>query len=136
MGSLEFEDEVFDLARMRDAERAHELRGERVRRVIARHRATGEVAGHTYLVVRPWAPREAGQWDTSVAAPHRGHRLGFALKIEMLRWLAEEEPRVEVVETWNNTDNTPMISVNEALGYRWSRTFAVFERQVSPPSVG
>jgi RimJ/RimL family protein N-acetyltransferase len=134
-GALDFEDEVFDLDRMRDAERAHELRGERVRRVIARHRGTGEVAGHTYLVVRPWAPREAGQWDTSVAAAHRGHRLGFALKIEMLRWLAEEEPQVEVIETWNNADNTPMIKVNEALGYRLSRTFATFQKQV-PPSVG
>ena len=132
MGSLTFEDEVFDLDRMRDAERAHELRGERVRRVVARHRTTREVAGHTYLVVRPWAPREAGQWDTSVAAPHRGHRLGLALKIEMLRWLAEEEPQVEVVETWNNADNVPMIKVNEALGYRLSRTFATYQRQIAP----
>ena len=134
MGSLAFEDEVFDLARLRDAARAHQLRGGRNRRVIARHRTTGEVAGHTYLVVRPWAPHEAGQWDTSVAAPHRGHRLGFALKIEMLRWLAEEEPQVEVVETWNNTDNTPMIKVNEALGYRLSRTFVTFQKQLAPPS--
>ena len=131
MGSLAFEDEVFDLARMRDAERAHELRGERVRRVIARHRTTGEIAGHTYLVVRPWAPREAGQWDTSVTAAHRGHRLGIALKIEMLRWLAEEESQVEVVETWNNVDNTPMIKVNEALGYRLSRTFATWAKQLA-----
>ena len=128
MGALTCEDEVFDLARMRDAERAHELRGERVRRVIARHRGTGEVAGHTYLVVRPWAPREAGQWDTSVARAHRGHRLGLALKIEMLRWLAEEEPQVEVVETWNNVDNAPMIKVNEALGYRLSRTFMTVQK--------
>lgn len=134
MGSLTFEDEVFDLDRMRDAERAHALRGERARRVVARHRGSGEVAGHTYLLVRPWAPREADQWDTSVARPHRGHRLGLALKIEMLRWLAEEEPQVEAVETWNNADNTPMITVNEALGYRLSRTFATFQNQLPPVS--
>lgn len=136
MGSLVFEDEVFDLARMRDAERARVLRGERMRRVVARHRMTGEVAGHTYLVVRPWAPQEAYQYDTAVARNHRGHRLGVALKIEMLRWLAEGEPQLEVIATWNNVDNTPMISVNEAMGYRLSRTFATFQRVLTPMSVG
>jgi RimJ/RimL family protein N-acetyltransferase len=133
-GSLTFEDEVYDLDRMRDGERARVLRGERMRRVVARHRETGEVAGHTYLVVRPWAPREAYQYDTSVARHHRGHRLGLALKIEMMRWLAEVEPQLEVIETWNNVDNLPMINVNEALGYRLSRTFAVFQRQLAPTS--
>ena len=134
MGSLVFEDEVFDLDRMREGERARVLRGERTRRVVARHRETGEVAGHTYLAVRPWAPREAYQYDTAVARAHRGHRLGVALKIEMMRWLAETEPQVEVVATWNNVDNHPMIDVNEALGYRLSRTFAMFQRQLPPPS--
>jgi GNAT superfamily N-acetyltransferase len=135
-GSLDVEDEVYDLDRMRDGERARVLRGERMRRVVARHRGTGEVAGHTYLVVRPWAPREAYQYDTAVARTHRGHRLGVALKIEMMRWLTEVEPQLAVIATWNNVDNLPMINVNEALGYQLSRTFAVFQRQLTPPSVG
>ncbi|GAB2572485.1 GNAT family N-acetyltransferase [Microlunatus antarcticus] len=134
MGDLAFEDEVFDLDRMRDAERARALRGERIRRVVARHRTTGKMAGHTYLAVRPWAPREALQYDTAVTRDHRGHRLGLALKIEMMRWLAETEPQVEVVETWNNVDNLPMIKVNEALGYRLSRTFAMYQRVLTPRS--
>jgi hypothetical protein len=46
----------------------------------------------------------------------------------MMRWLAESEPGVEVIETWNNADNNYMISVNEAIGYRLSRVFAMFER--------
>jgi GNAT superfamily N-acetyltransferase len=133
MGSLVFEDEVYDLDRLREGEQARVLRGERARRVVARHRLTGEVAGHTCLVVRPWAPREAYQYDTAVARAHRGHRLGVALKIEMMRWLAEVEPQLEVVATWNNVDNTPMITVNEALGYRLSRTFAMFEKRLLPP---
>ncbi len=139
MGALTFEDEVYDLDRMRDGELARVLRGDRVHRVVARHRRTGEVAGHTYLAVRPWAPREAYQHDTAVARDHRGHRLGVALKIEMMRWLAEVEPRLEVVATWNNVENTPMIRVNEALGYRLSKTFATYQRQLdapTPPSVG
>ena len=94
------------------------------------------MAGHTYLAVRPWAPREALQYDTAVAGGHRGHRLGIALKIEMMRWLADTEPQVEVVATWNNADNLPMIKVNEALGYRLSKTFATYQRVLTPPSVG
>ncbi|MGI3784739.1 MAG: GNAT family N-acetyltransferase [Janthinobacterium lividum] len=136
MGSLDFEDEIFDLDRMRETERARVLRGERAYRVVARHRATGEVAGHTYLVVRPWAPREAYQYDTAVARDHRGHRLGVALKIEMVRRLAEAEPQLEVVATWNNVDNHPMIKVNEALGYRLSETFALFQKVLGQTSAG
>ena len=132
MGALVFEDELYDLDRMRAVERAAELRRDRIRRVVARHRSTGEVAGHTVVVVRPWAPRVAYQYDTAVARDHRGHRLGLALKIEMMRWLAEAEPQLEVVETWNNTENAPMIAVNEALGYRLSREFTMFQRQLTP----
>ena len=40
----------------------------------------------------------------------------------MMRWLAEAEPQLEVLETWNNADNRFMISVNELLGYRLSAT--------------
>ena len=130
MGGLTFEDEVFDLERMRNIERAHVLRGERLHRVLARHRDDGELAGHTVVVVPPWDPVRGEQGDTAVAREHRGHRLGLALKIEMMRWLAEAEPQLEVIETWNNVDNTLMIRVNEALGYRLSREFAMFERKL------
>ena len=81
----------------------------------------------------PWwspirsGPRSACQADTAVARSHRGHRLGLLLKIDMMRWLAEAEPQVEVIETWNNVDNDFMINVNEALGYRLSQVYATYE---------
>ena len=59
---------------------------------------------------------------------HRGHRLGLLLKIEMMRWLAEAEPQIAEIVTWNNADNRYMIDVNEAIGYRLSRVFAMYER--------
>ena len=130
MGGLAFEDEVFDLDRMRNSERAHALSGERLHRVLARREDDGELAGHTFVVIRPWDPTRGGQWDTAVAREHRGHRLGLALKIEMMRWLADVEPQLEVLETWNNADNLPMITVNELLGYRVSREFAMHQRQL------
>ena len=127
MGELTFEHEVFDLARLQDSETARRRRGERSYRVIARHRETGEVGGHTMVVTHPLRPAVAGQADTAVARAHRGHRLGLLLKIDMLRWLAEVEPQIEVIDTWNNVDNDFMIRVNEALGYRLSQVFATYE---------
>ena len=128
MGDLTFEDEVFDLARLRDVETARQGRGDTIYRIAARHRTTGEVGGHTVMIVNPLEPRYGHQGDTAVHRDHRGHRLGLLLKIDMLRWLAETEPGLTEISTWNHADNRYMIDVNEAIGYRLSRVFAMYER--------
>ena len=133
MGDLTWEREVFDADLLRDIETAREGRGDRLYRVVARHRGTGVLGGHTDgRVDRPRRPTWAFQGDTAVARDHRGHRLGLLLKIEMMAWLAEAEPQVELVETWNQADNTHMIAVNEALGYRLDRVFHMHELQLAP----
>jgi GNAT superfamily N-acetyltransferase len=132
MGDLTYEDEKFDLQRVQDLETALLGRGECGYRVIARHRETGEVGGHTMVITHPLRPDVGMQADTAVARQHRGHRLGLLLKIDMMRWLAEVEPQLKVIETWNNADNTFMINVNEALGYRMSRIFNVYELRLQP----
>ena len=45
----------------------------------------------------------------------------------MMAWLAETEPQLEHIETWNQADNGYMISVNEAIGYRLDRVFNMYE---------
>jgi GNAT superfamily N-acetyltransferase len=130
MGDLTYEDEKFDVQRLRDLETALLGRGECAYRVIARHRETGEVGGHTVVMVHPLRPEVGGQGDTAVARHHRGHRLGLLLKIDMMRWLEDAEPQLKIIETWNNADNKFMINVNEALGYRLSRIFNMYERRI------
>jgi GNAT superfamily N-acetyltransferase len=132
MGDLTYEDEKFDLQRLQDFETALIGRGDLGYRVIARHRATGEVGGHTVVVTQQLQRQFGMQADTAVARHHRGHRLGLLLKIDMMRWLAEVEPQLKIIETWNNADNTFMINVNEALGYRLSRTFNMYELRLQP----
>jgi len=127
MGDLTYENEKFDVQRLQDYETALLGRGERAYRVIARHRQTGEVGGHTVVATHPLRPEIAGQADTAVARQHRGHRLGLLIKIDMMHWLAEAEPQLKIIQTWNNVDNAFMINVNEALGYRLSRTFNMYE---------
>jgi len=119
LDDLEIEDEVFSAERMRNYETATELRGQRLYRVIARHTETGELAGHTAVGIyadRPWL---GYQHDTSVVREHRGHRLGLLLKTAMNLWLAEVEPELKSLDTWNAESNDHMIAVNEELGYRW-----------------
>jgi GNAT superfamily N-acetyltransferase len=134
MGDLTFEDEKFDLQRLRDFETALGGRGEREYRVLARCRTTGEVGGHTVVMIHPLRPSIGVQGDTAVARHHRGHRLGLLLKIDMMRWLADVEPQLKIIETWNNVDNEFMINVNEALGYRLSRIFNTYEKKLDSTS--
>jgi RimJ/RimL family protein N-acetyltransferase len=114
---LEWEEEVYSPERVRAYERAQIESGHRFRRVVARHRPTGELAGHTVVVVDSESPHVAEQHDTSVARAHRGHRLGLLVKTEMLLWLAEAEPQVTHVHTDNAESNRHMGAVNERLGY-------------------
>jgi len=130
LDDLDIEDEVYPAERVVAYEEAQEARGKRLFRVLARHRATGALAGHTVVAVdseRPWI---GDQHDTAVDAAHRGHRLGLLLKSDMLRWLAEVEPALETVDTWNQESNDFMISVNESLGYEVLGRELQFQRDV------
>ncbi|HEU5036229.1 MAG TPA: GNAT family N-acetyltransferase [Nocardioides sp.] len=114
---LDVEDEVFPPERVAAYEQAQLGRGDHLLRVFARHRGTGELAGQTVVVVEGERPHLAHQHDTSVVRAHRGHRLGLLLKTEMLRWLAEDQPQLESIDTWNAESNDHMIGVNRVLGY-------------------
>jgi GNAT superfamily N-acetyltransferase len=115
---LDIEDEVFTPDRLAAYEKATAAQGQTLYRVIARHRGSGELGGHTVVGVETERPTAAHQHDTAVARAHRGHRLGLLLKSAMLLWLAEAEPQIETVDTWNAESNDHMIGVNELLGYR------------------
>ena len=127
---LEMEDEVYSPERVRSYEDAV-IRGDRrLYRLVARHRDSGELAGHTVVAVEGDTPEHSEQHDTSVARAHRGHRLGLLLKAEMVLWLAEAEPQVKTVDTWNAESNAHMIGVNEQLGYRVLGRELAFQRRI------
>jgi hypothetical protein len=115
---LEVEDEVFSPERHRAFEEAMAASDYRLHRVVARHSATGDIAGVTTVMVDGETPTHAHQLDTSVVGAHRGHRLGLLLKADMLRLLAETEPALETIDTFNAESNDHMVAVNERLGYR------------------
>ena len=53
-----------------------------------------------------------------MAAKHRGNRLGMLVKILNLRRLAAEHPSVERILTFNAAENSHMLAINVALGFR------------------
>lgn len=128
---LDMEDEIVSAERIAAYEAAQEARGNRLYRVVARHRGTGELAGHTVVAVETLRPGFAGQHDTSVVRAHRGHRLGFLLKAEMVRWLRDVEPGVVDIDTGNAASNDHMVPINEELGYELLGNEVCFQRKIS-----
>jgi GNAT superfamily N-acetyltransferase len=128
---LDVEDEVYSAERVRAYEDARLAQGETLHRVLARHRRTGELAGHSVVVVEAERPELGHQHDTSVVAAHRGHRLGLLTKTEMNLWLREEQPQLASIDTWNAESNDHMIAVNDALGYRVMGRELEFQRSLA-----
>lgn len=133
LDDLEIEDEVFDADRVRHYERSQLMSGRRLYRVLARHRSTGTIAGHTVVAVEPEPSDFANQHDTTVVGAHRGHRLGLLLKADMMRWLRESEPQLRILATQNAASNAHMIAVNDRLGYRVMGRSLEFQRHVEGP---
>jgi RimJ/RimL family protein N-acetyltransferase len=121
------EAEVWDADRIRAADRWLALSGDRRYIVLARHDASGELAAMTSLYIGPERPEFGFQGLTAVAREHRGHRLGLATKVAMLELLAQREPQLERIMTFNAADNSHMIAINEQLGFQVSGEFRSWE---------
>ncbi|KGM15110.1 hypothetical protein N867_11890, partial [Actinotalea fermentans ATCC 43279 = JCM 9966 = DSM 3133] len=117
-GDLDFEESRWDAARVRDWERrvAESQHGMLVTAAV--HVPTQTLGAFTVLRY-PIAYEEiVFQDDTLVLSEHRGRRLGMLVKAENLRRLAELRPGAARVHTWNAEENSFMLAINVALGFR------------------
>lgn len=114
-GDLPMEEERWDADRIREHEAAALARGRTV--LSAGAVRDGRLVAFTDLHVRPDQPGRAHQGATLVLREHRGHRLGARVKVAVLRDLAEAFPQTRRISTYNADSNTPMVAVNEALGF-------------------
>ena len=85
--------------------------------LCARDDASGELVALTDVLVPAGRRTLALQEDTVVRPDHRNRGLGRWVKAEMLRWLADEEPQLEQIVTWNATENAAMRGINTELGF-------------------
>ena len=65
---------------------------------------------------------------------HRGHGLGFAMKVANLVAMEERYPSVRRINTWNAEENAAMIAVNEEIGCRVEARSAYWHRPIGPPT--
>jgi GNAT superfamily N-acetyltransferase len=124
------EPEIWDPPRLRAAEERGIAQGSRWYEIAAIN-ASGEMAALTQVNIDPDIDGWAFQDITAVTRPHRGHRLGLHVKVAMLEWLAEVEPQVRRIMTFNAVANEHMVAVNADLGHRISDYFESFELDVA-----
>lgn len=131
MGGLDLAPEQVDPARLRAKEAATAAHRQIPVHTVAVHRATGEVAAHTRVDVYdlPEA-RHAHVLITLVDPAHRGRRLGLRVKLANLHHLREHHAEVTELWTANAAVNTPMIAVNERLGYEPVEHIGIHQRAV------
>jgi GNAT superfamily N-acetyltransferase len=115
-----------DPALVREAEDMILRRGQALFGAIALSPA-GEVVAMTRMAQRAGDATKLGQWGTLVRSDQRGHRLGLAVKIAVLRLIG---PSYVSVGTWNAADNAPMIAVNETLGFHLVELGAGYQKLV------
>jgi GNAT superfamily N-acetyltransferase len=85
---------------------------------VAQHVPSGRAVAMTEFLVTDDEPDQCWQLITVVHPEHRGHRLGLAVKLANLEFLARYAPGISFVITGNAAVNAPMIAVNDMMGFR------------------
>ena len=115
---LEYDEEVWDAARLRRFERTYLDAGRHLLVTAAQHVDSGELAAFNELVAGKDRTGITHQEDTLVVAAHRGHRLGMLVKCAGLLAWRDVAPDSTRVMTYNAEENRPMLSINEEIGFR------------------
>jgi len=117
MGDVPEPEDVWTVERLVEAERRRATSGRASLTAVAEHVPTGRLVACSDLAVPDDASRPAMQQMTLVRRDHRGHRLGWLVKVANLDRLAAEKPGRPAVLTFNAEENRPMLAVNEAVGF-------------------
>jgi GNAT superfamily N-acetyltransferase len=133
MGEQELDEQAWDAARVRALEASLAAQNRAKVTTAARHDASGRLVAFTEVAIPLGAPESAWQHDTLVVREHRGHGLGFALKLANLFEVHERHPGVRRINTWNAEENAPMIAVNEDLGFRVEARSTEWHRPIASP---
>lgn len=116
-GDMEEPEDVWDADRLREREAELERAPRTMVTIAVEHVATGTLVGFTQLAVPDAPERAVMQWDTLVLREHRGHRLGWLLKVEGIAFVEREFSGRPSIVTFNAEENRPMLDVNEAVGF-------------------
>lgn len=130
-GELDIEKEEYTPELIRADENGMADRGIIKLGTVARHKATGALAGLTEVLVMLGDEYDSHIRDTIVDPDHRGHRIGSQIKIVNEEQLLQRRPAMRFIHTWNATTNRPMLEVNEAIGYHTYCTDTDYQKKLS-----
>nr|WP_228498193.1 GNAT family N-acetyltransferase [Frigoribacterium sp. VKM Ac-1396] len=116
-GDVPEPEDVWTVERLVEAERRRASTGRASLTAAAEHVPSGRLVACSDLAVPDDASRPVMQQMTLVRRDHRGHRLGWLVKVANLDQLAVERPGRSAVLTFNAEENRPMLAVNEAVGF-------------------
>ena len=126
---FEMEDEVTTVEMIREHDALADASGLRRYVSVVRHDESAAFAGFTTLVVEKWHPEKSEQWGTCTDPAHRNMGIGRWLKAANALRLLEQHPEIEFIDTWNAGSNRPMLSINEAMGFRPLRYWNNYQAQ-------
>ncbi len=133
-GDLDFEEARWDAERVRTWERRAAESGHGFLLTAAVHVPTGTLAAFTVLRYPVDHQEIVFQEDTLVLREHRGRRLGMLVKAENLRRLAQVRPGAARVHTWNAEENSFMLDINVALGFRPTGVAGMWQKRTAQPA--
>lgn len=108
---------VWDVDRVLAAAEAVAGRGDLLHTVAVLDTADGSVVGFSELVAPGDGRGDAQHYGTAVLPEHRGRGLGRWMKAESIRRARRHHPGLTGLVTDTATGNTPMLAINDELGY-------------------
>ena len=131
VGDQELDEEVWDSDRIRQNEAAMEAQNRTKVTTVAQHDVSGRLVAYSDVVIPRGAPESSWQHDTFVMGEHRGHGLGFAVKLANMKAVSAQFPPMRYISTWNAAENEHMIAINEEMGFELISTSIYWLKKLS-----
>jgi mycothiol synthase len=103
---------------LREREASLTATGQQRLTTFAQHQGSGQLAAFTELFWDPQRLFLLSQRATAVRPEHRRHSLGRWIKAANLHAAQSANPEAQIVRAGNTPDNTGMLAINHALGFR------------------
>ena len=117
LGDLDINDIIFTPESIREDEKRQSSLG-RTKLTYLTIETDGKISGLTEMMYRSDRKTMVTQLLTGVKQEYRGRGLGKWLKAAMLLKTKEDYPKVKIITTDNATENKPMLSINDRLGFK------------------
>jgi hypothetical protein len=132
MAGLDFDEESWDVERVRTQERISRDRGRQSFTTAALHVPSGHLAAFSVIEAPSHKPESLFQENTLVLKEHRGRSLGLLVKAANLELVQMAHPEGRRVHTWNAGENEHMLTINVRMGFVPSGVVGMWQMHARP----